>query len=242
MAFSDRTRVLLGKAAVERLAACRVLIFGIGGVGGAAAEMLCRAGVGALTLADGDRVEASNLNRQLFSLTSEIGERKTDAAARRLLAINPDLKLTLIPRRIAPDEAASLLDAGFDGAIDAIDDVPVKVAFLAAAYRRGVPVVSSMGAGGKLDPALVRCVDISRTEQDPLARAVRRRLREQGIARGIEVVGSTEPPREAAEPEAGAIGTISYMPNLFGCHCAAALLRRLLDPRDFPKPEEGIRS
>ena len=113
MAFSDRTRVLLGRAAVERLAACRVLVFGIGGVGGAAAEMLCRAGVGALTLADGDRVEASNLNRQLFSRTSEVGEHKTDAAARRLLAINPDLKLTLIPRRIAPDEAEALLDAPF---------------------------------------------------------------------------------------------------------------------------------
>ena len=227
MAYSDRTKVLLGTAAVNRLAACRVLVFGIGGVGGAAAEMLCRAGVGDLVLAEGDRVEESNLNRQLFSLTTEIGAYKTDAAARRLTAIRPDLKLTLIPRRITVEDAARLLD-GVDGAVDAIDDVPVKTAFLAAARQRGVPVISSMGAGGKIDPGLIRCADIARTEQDPLARAVRRRLREMGVTGGIPAVFSVEPRRDAVEPEAGITGTVSYMPNLFGCHCAAALLKMLL--------------
>ena len=221
--WDSRTRRLLGDAAVEKLAQKHVLVLGLGGVGGYVAEFLARCGVGKLTLVDGDRVALSNLNRQLPALRSTSGEYKAEVLARRFADINPDGEFVAVPRFVKPEDVAELLASDkFDGAVDAIDDVPAKVAFLVECVKRGLPVVSSMGAGNKLDPAQVKTSDIGKTHGCPLARAVRRRLREAGITRGVTAVFSPE----VVETE-GAFGTVSYMTAAFGVHCAAALLRAL---------------
>ena len=221
--WDSRTRRLLGDAAADELAQKHVLVLGLGGVGGYAAEFFARCGVGKLTLVDGDRVALSNLNRQLPALRSTLGEHKAEVLARRFADINPAGEFVAVPRFVKPEEVAELLgSAAFDGAADAIDDVPAKVAFLVECVKRGLPVVSSMGAGNKLDPAQVKTADISKTHGCPLARAVRRKLREAGITRGVTAVFSPE----VVETE-GAFGTVSHMTAAFGVHCAAALLRAL---------------
>ncbi|MBP5532289.1 MAG: ThiF family adenylyltransferase [Lentisphaeria bacterium] len=221
--WNSRTRRLLGGAAAEMLVKKHVLVLGLGGVGGYVAEFLARCGVGKLTLVDGDRVALSNLNRQLPALRSNVGEYKSDVLTRRFSDINPAGEFVSVPRFVKPEGVAELLDtAAFDAAADAIDDVPAKVAFLAECVRRKLPVASSMGAGNKLDPAQVRTSDIGKTCGCPLARAVRKRLREAGITRGVTAIFSAE----VVETE-GAFGTVSYMTAAFGVHCAAAVLRKL---------------
>ena len=221
--WDSRTRRLLGDAATDVLAEKHVLVLGLGGVGGYVAEFLVRCGVGRLTLVDGDRVSLSNLNRQLPALNSTLGEYKSDVLARRFADINPAGEFVSVPRFIKQEDVPDLLDsAAFDAAADAIDDVAAKTAFLAECVRRGLPVVSSMGAGNKLDPAQVRIADIGKTCGCPLARAVRRHLREAGIAKGVTVVFSPE----TVKTENG-FGTVAYMTAEFGVHCAAALLRML---------------
>ena len=221
--WDSRTRRLLGDAAADDLAKKHILVLGLGGVGGYVAEFLARCGVGKITLVDGDRVALSNLNRQLPALRATLGEYKAEVLARRFADINPNGEFSSVPRFVKPEGVAELLgSADFDGAVDAIDDVPAKVAFLVECVKRGLPVVSSMGAGNKLDPGMVKTSDISKTHGCPLARAVRRRLREAGITRGVMAVFSPE----VVETE-GAFGTVSYMTAAFGVHCAAALLRAL---------------
>lgn len=221
--WDSRTRRLLGDAAADALAQKHVLVLGLGGVGGHVAEFLARCGVGRLTLVDGDRVALSNLNRQLPALRSTVGEYKAEVLAQRFADINPDGKFIAVPRFVKPENAADLLgSAAFDGAADAIDDVPAKVAFLIECRRRGIPVVSSMGAGNKLDPGLVTTADIAKSHGCPLARAVRKKLREAGVTRGVTVVFSPEVVKTGA-----AFGTLSYMTAAFGVHTAAALLRTL---------------
>jgi tRNA threonylcarbamoyladenosine dehydratase len=231
----ERTHILVGDEGVARLRAARVLVAGLGGVGSFAAEALARAGVGDLTLADFDRVAPSNLNRQLVALDSTLGELKTRVMATRIRAINPDCRLTLIEHFLAPDEMPRLLADGYHQVADAIDSLSSKVALIEAAVRSGTPIVSSMGAGGRLDPGRVRLGDLMDTQACPLARAVRTRLRRAGIGRGVTVVWSDEP---AAPPLAPAPtgrgrpravnGTISYMPALFGLMLAGALIRRIV--------------
>jgi len=221
--WDSRTRRLIGGAAAEELAHKHVLVLGLGGVGGYAAEFLARCGVGKITLVDGDRVAVSNLNRQLPALRSTVGEYKAEVLARRFADINPAGNFVSVPRFIAPDGAAELLDsAAFDGAVDAIDDVPAKTAFILECRRRGIPFVSSMGAGNKLDPGLVTVADIAKSHGCPLARAVRKRLRDAGVTRGVRVVFSPE----ALKTESG-FGTVSYMTAAFGVRCAAELLRQM---------------
>ena len=221
--WDSRTRRLLGDAAADELAQKHVLVLGLGGVGGYVAEFLARCGVGKLTLVDGDRAALSNLNRQLPALRSTLGEYKAEVLARRFADINPAGEFVAVPRFIKPEEVSELLaSARFDGAVDAIDDVPAKVAFLVECVRRGLPVVSSMGAGNKLDPGMVDTADIAKSHGCPLARAVRRKLREAGVTKGVKVVFSPETIKTGA-----AFGTVSYMTAAFGVHCAAALLRAL---------------
>lgn len=221
--WDSRTRRLIGDRAADELGRKHVLVLGLGGVGGYVAEFLARCGVGKLTLVDGDRVSLSNLNRQLPALNSTVGEYKSDVLARRFADINPAGEFVSVPRFIAPEEVAELLgSAAFDGAADAIDDVPAKVAFLVECVKRGLPVVSSMGAGNKLDPAQVKTADISKTHGCPLARAVRRQLREAGIAKGVCAVFSPE----TVKTENG-FGTVAYMTAAFGVHCAGGVLRFL---------------
>ena len=227
--WDSRTRRLLGDRAADLLGGKHVLVLGLGGVGGYVAEFLARCGVGKLTLVDGDKVALSNLNRQLPALRSTVGEYKSDVLARRFADIDPAGEFISVPHFVKPEDVPELLDsASFDAAADAIDDVAAKVAFLAECVRRKLPVVSSMGAGNKLDPAQVKTSDIGKTCGCPLARAVRKRLREIGVTRGVTAVFSPE----VVETE-GAFGTVAYMTAAFGVHCAAAVLQKLgvLPPR-----------
>ncbi len=220
--WDDRTRRLLGADAVASLAAMRVLIVGVGGVGGYAAEMLARSGVGHLTLVDADEVAPSNLNRQLIALRSDIGRPKVDLFAARFRDINPDI--TVDPRRefLTPESVPALIAEGFDYVIDAIDTVAPKVALIAECMRTRTPVISSMGAGGRVDPTRVGYFDLWETREDGLARAVRQRLKKLGLRRPLKVVASTEPPRPSAVVELdlpnkrSSYGTLATIPSLFG--------------------------
>lgn len=234
--WQRRTAILLKPEGVARLNASRVLLVGAGGVGGYAAEALVRAGVGHLTLVDFDRVQLTNCNRQLAALHSTAGQSKVAVLAQRLRDINPALDLTIREEEVTPDNAAELLrEEAWDFLLDAIDSVPAKCALLAAAHAMKIPTVSAMGAGGKLDPTQIRFADIAKTTHCPLARQVRSRLRQYGVTRGVPTVFSTEPTpddaflppdREQGERRA-TVGTISYMPALFGLYMAAAAIRGL---------------
>lgn len=230
----SRTSLLVGEEALARLQQSHVLVVGVGGVGAYAAEMIVRAGVGRITLLDADEVEASNLNRQLVALCSTLGRPKVDVLRQRLLDINPHLHIEVCARYLEAGDVETLLDGGFDFVVDAIDTLAPKVALLAACVRRQVPVISSMGAGARLDPAAVAYADISKTSRCGLAREVRRRLRAAGIERGVAVVYSTEEPVASAirtvegeRNKRSVTGTVSYLPALFGCYLAAHVIRQL---------------
>lgn len=234
--WNTRTELLLGPERMERLERSHVLVVGLGGVGAYAAEQICRAGVGRMTIVDADEVSASNLNRQLPALHSTIGMPKTEVMERRLLDINPRLQLHTIHTFLRDERTEELLQsATFDYVVDAIDSLSPKVFLLYHAYSRHIPIVSSMGAGAKMDPSLVRVADISKTLNCALAKAVRKRLRAMGVQKGIPVVFSTE----LANPDAvievtdeqckrTTTGTVSYMPAIFGCFLASHVIRNLI--------------
>lgn len=230
--WQHRTRLLVGEAGVERLRGASVAIIGLGGVGGYAAEALARAGVGRLRLVDCDTVETTNLNRQVLAVTDTLGQLKTDAARERIAAICPDICVETLPIRVGEHPLADLELDGSWRVVDAIDGLEAKVALLDYVYRQGIPCVASMGAGLRLDPTRVQVADISATRGCPLARLVRRRLRQQGIDRGIPCVFSDEPP---IRPPAGAqtngaapVGSISYLPALFGMMAAGVVINAIL--------------
>lgn len=219
---------------MARLQQCSVLVVGVGGVGAYAAEMLVRAGVGKMTIIDSDSVSQSNINRQLVALHSTVGEVKVEVLARRLKDINPTLQLTLLHSYLAVEDVEALLQGEYDFVVDAIDTVAPKVELLSACMRQKIAVVSSMGAGARLDPTCIRYADISETEHCGLARAVRTRLRKMGIKGKLPVVFSTEIPHSDAVVEVSGernkrttVGTVSYMPAMFGCYLAAYVIRRL---------------
>lgn len=191
-----RARALLGDEAMVRLAAARILVVGLGAVGGACVEALARSGVGRLFLVDGDAFELSNLNRQPFASLPAIGRPKSEVTCERLRLIAPTCVAEAQTCRLTADNVTALLDwAAPTAVVDAIDDVPAKVALLEAAHQRGLPAWSAMGAARKLDPARLRVTDLAKTQVCPLARAVRQTLRHRGITRGIRAVWSDEPPR-----------------------------------------------
>ncbi len=232
--WMQRTSLLLGEPGMARLQQCSVLVVGVGGVGAYAAEMLVRAGVGKMTIIDSDSVSQSNINRQLVALHSTVGEVKVEVLARRLKDINPTLQLTLLHSYLAVEDVEALLEGEYDFVVDAIDTVAPKVELLSACMRQKIAVVSSMGAGARLDPTCIRYADISETEHCGLARAVRTRLRKMGIKGKLPVVFSTEIPRSDAVVEVSGernkrttVGTVSYMPAMFGCYLAAYVIRRL---------------
>lgn len=231
----ERTRILVGDAGVARLRESHVLVAGLGGVGAFAAEALARAGVGSMTLADHDRVTASNLNRQLVALGSTLGRLKTDVMAERIADINPACRLRVIEDFLAEDGMDVLLPGGFDQVVDAIDSLNSKLALIETAMRLDLPIVSSMGAGGRLDPTRVQVGDLMDTRVCPLAREVRSRLRRRGIERGLTVVWSDEPPLPPLPPEdtgrgrpRAVNGSMSYLPSMFGLMLAGIVVRRLL--------------
>lgn len=232
----QRTHILVGDEGLERLRRARVFLAGLGGVGSFAAEALARAGIGHLTVVDHDTVVGSNMNRQLPALHSTLGRRKVDVMAERIRDINPECVLTTHAEFIRPERIEELLSPGFDFVIDAIDSLNCKASLVETAVRLGIPVASSMGAGGKLDPTRIMVGDLMDTEGCALARAMRKYLRRRGVGRGITVVYSSEPNRPPLPPEpttsgrARAVnGTISYMPPLFGFMLAGTVIRRLLD-------------
>lgn len=231
----ERTELLLGSEKLNRLRNAHVLVVGVGGVGAYAAEMVARAGIGELTIADADVVGLSNINRQLVALHSTVGKQKCEILAARLLDINPELKLHTVNRFIKDDETDALLDsAKFDYVVDAIDTLSPKLALIKGALDRGIPLVSSMGAGAKTDPTLMEIKDISKTHHCPLAHMLRKRLHKIGIKRGFRAVFSPEPIREGAmilceeQNKKSNVGTISYIPALFGIGCASVVIRDLI--------------
>lgn len=231
----ERTELLLGEEKLRKLRRSHVLVVGLGGVGAYAAEMIARAGVGELTLADADRVSVSNINRQLVALHSTVGRPKAEVLAERLTDINPDIRLSIVNKYIRDEETYRLLDAArYDYVVDAIDTLSPKLALIAAALERGYPLVSSMGAGAKTDPAKMEIADIGRTHHCPLAHMLRKRLHKIGIRSGFRAVFSPEPAREGAmilceeTNKKSNVGTISYLPAVFGIGCASVVVRGLI--------------
>lgn len=232
-AFYSRTEMLLGKSGVERLIASRVAIFGIGGVGGHTAEALARAGVGELLLVDSDTVSLSNINRQIFAARSTVGMYKTDAARERLKDINPYIKVGCVNLFFTPGCEGAPDLSGFDYIVDAIDSVASKVELAVIAGRLGIPIISAMGAGNKLDPTAFRVTDISKTEVCPLARAVRLALRRRGINH-LKAVWSPEKPigalTESEDQKADgkrAPGSLSFVPSVMGLIIAGEVIKDL---------------
>ena len=231
----QRTELLLGAEKLAMLRRAHVLIVGLGGVGAYAAEMIARAGVGRLTLADADTVNVTNINRQLVALRSTVGRPKGEVLAERLRDIDPGIELTVVGRYIKDEETYALLDAApYDYVVDAIDTLSPKLALIAAAMERRIPLVSSMGAGAKTDPTRMEIADIGRTHHCPLAHMLRKRLHKIGIRKGFRAVFSPEPMREGAmilceeRNKKSNVGTISYIPALFGIGCASVVIRDLI--------------
>ena len=233
--WKQRTRLLLGEEKSERLRQAHVLVVGVGGVGAYAAEMLCRAGVGRLTLVDADTVQPTNINRQLPALHSTLGQPKVEVLAARFRDINPEVELTVLPVFLKDENIPQLLDADrYDFVVDAIDTLAPKCHLIAEALRRRIKIVSSMGAGAKSDITQIRFADIWDTYHCGLSKAVRKRLQKMGIRHKLPVVFSTE----QADPKAvlltddernkkSTCGTVSYMPAVFGCYLAEYVIRRL---------------
>ena len=226
--------MLLGREGMERLESSNVLVVGLGGVGAYAAEMVCRAGVGKMTIVDGDTVHQSNRNRQLPALESTEGSPKALIMSVRLKDINPALNLTSFNEYIKDERMKEILDSGFDYVIDAIDTLSPKVFLVYHAVMKKIPVVSSMGAGGKFNPEKISVRDISETTDCPLARILRKRLHRLGIRNGVTAVYSPEVidkskvhPVPGERNKASIVGTISYMPAAFGIACASVVIRDL---------------
>jgi tRNA A37 threonylcarbamoyladenosine dehydratase len=247
MRWFSRSELLLGEAALERLRAARVTVFGLGGVGSFAVEALARAGVGHLRLVDHDVVGPSNLNRQLFALRSTLGQAKAQVAAARVRDINPDCEVEPCVSFIHTDTLPDLLTPRPDVMVDAIDSLTCKVILLRTAHTQAIPIISAMGAGGRTDSSQLLVGDLSETRLCPLAARVRRELRKVGISQGIRCVYSLEPAdnkRPAnpldSEPHQGPgrqrrpVGTISYMPAILGMKVSEEVLRLLLAPPDPP--------
>ena len=231
----SRTELLIGKAGLAALAESRVAIFGIGGVGSYAAEALARTGIGSLTLVDHDRVDLTNLNRQIHALESTVGMYKVDVMRGRILDINPHCQVEVSREFFHPDQEADFLNKGYDYVIDAIDSVPSKIGLVCGCLHRGIPIISAMGAANKLDPTGFQVVDISETYNDPLARVIRRRLRDMGISKGLKVVFSPELPVHRGRQggsrtrERQPAGTVAFVPAVAGLILAGVVVRELLE-------------
>lgn len=230
-----RTRLLLGDEKMERLRKAHILVVGLGGVGAYAAEMICRAGVGCMTIVDADTVQPTNINRQLPALHSTIDERKAEVLARRFKDINPELQLKVLPVYLKDENIPALLDAdSYDFIVDAIDTISPKCYLLYNALQRNLKIISSMGAGAKSDITQIRFADLWETYHCGLSKAVRKRLRKMGMKRKLPVVFSTEQANpnaviltEDEQNKKSTAGTVSYMPAVFGCYLAEYVIRKL---------------
>lgn len=225
--WMQRTGMLLGSGTLSRLGKSTVAVIGVGGVGGYAAEMLARSGVGRLVLVDSDTVAETDLNRQITALHSTLGRSKCSVLEQRLKDINPDLSVIIEEAYVEPDGIEGLLGKyAIDFLVDAIDTLSPKLALICHCVKSGLPFVSSMGSGAKTDATAVRISDISKSHNCPLAYIIRKKLRKSGISKGFKVVYSEElPDRNAIVESEGRnkkslVGTVSYIPAVFGCACA----------------------
>jgi tRNA A37 threonylcarbamoyladenosine dehydratase len=235
ISWLGRTTLLIGEDSVRLLTQKHVMVVGMGGVGSFAAEFIARSGVGTMTIVDGDVVDPTNRNRQLPALATNHGVAKADIMAERLQAINPELKLNVIKSFINPDMVESLLESKPDYLVDAIDSITPKLTLLRLAHASGIPLVSSMGAGAKLDPTMLRVVDISKTYNCPFAQQVRKQLKRFNIYHGVKTVFSPEAPikeslmmTDGSNYKRSAYGTISYLPATFGSVAASVVIRDLI--------------
>ncbi|BBA71688.1 ThiF family adenylyltransferase [Geobacter sulfurreducens] len=249
----SRTEILIGPEGLQRLHGSTVAVFGLGGVGSFAAEGLCRAGIGRLILVDFDDICLTNVNRQLHALDGTVGRAKVQVMAERLRLINP--QADIVPHKDFYEAGNSdfLLSGGHDYVVDAIDHITSKLHLIRSCKERGLPIISSMGAANKLDPTRIRVADIAQTSTCRMAKVVRKLLRKQGIKNGVKVVYSTEEYREQAMPDAGCrsdcicpnkeeqrfscehrrtiLGSISFIPSIFGLTMAGVVVNDLLEPR-----------
>ena len=237
--WQERASMLVGEEMLDHFRNSTVAVIGVGGVGGYAAEMIVRAGVGHLIILDSDDVSVTNKNRQLLALDSTVGRSKCQVLAERLKDINPDLDLTIIEQYLEAEKAGDVLGAyKIDFLVDAIDTLSPKLHLIKYCMDNGIPLVSSMGAGAKFDATKVRLTDVSKSFNCPLAYIVRKRLRHMGISKGFKVVFSEElPDKESIVPcedrnKKSQVGTISYIPAVFGCVCAQAAILHLISSID----------
>jgi len=235
LSWLSRTQLLIGEEALLQLTKCHVLVVGLGGVGSYAAEFIARSGIGRMTIVDGDVVDPSNRNRQLPALATTHGQSKALLMEERLKSINPEIQLQVVREFVNPEMVAQCLQDKPDYIIDAIDSITPKITFMRMSYESKIPLVSSMGAGAKLDPTRLQVVDLSKTYNCPFAQQIRKQLKQHGIRKGITVVFSPENPiRESLMLTDGknfkksAYGTISYLPAVFGAVTASVAIRNLI--------------
>lgn len=232
--WNDRTRLLIGDDGIDKLRKSHVLVVGLGGVGAYAAEQLARAGIGRMTIVDGDVVNVTNRNRQLLALNSTQGRPKAEVMAERIRDINPDVELEVINQYMKDDAIIELVSKPYDYVVDAIDTVAPKVFLLYYAKQNNQRIVSCMGAGGKFHPEKIEIADIAQSNHCRLAFYIRKRLHRLGVFDGIKAVFSPEPVDESAivnvseQNKVSNVGTISYMPAAFGIFCASVVINDLL--------------
>ncbi|MFO7844214.1 MAG: tRNA threonylcarbamoyladenosine dehydratase [Bacteroidales bacterium] len=234
--WQERTELLMGNEKINKLKDAHILIVGLGGVGAYAAENLCRAGIGELTIVDGDTLHPSNKNRQLIALESTMGKSKVQILSERLRDINPELKVNSKQAFIKDNQMIDILNKPYDYVVDAIDTLSPKVYLIYHARKKGLKIVSSLGSGGRMDPTKVTIKDISKSYNCRLGFLLRKRLRKLGISKGVKVVFSEEKADESAvivdEPgqnKKSTVGTISYMPPIYGCFCASVVIRDMIE-------------
>lgn len=230
-----RSELLLGKEILESLKSKRVAVVGLGGVGAYAAEMLARAGIGSMIIVDSDIINPSNKNRQLLALDSTMGMAKTEVMSKRLSDINPVIDLEIVKEFLTEENVSELLSGRpLDFIVDAIDTLSPKISLIQYAITSGIPIVSSMGAGAKLDATKIRIADISKSFNCPLAYMLRKRLRKVGVKNGFKVVFSEELTDERAilavqeQNKKSVVGTISYLPAVFGSVCAQVVIQHFV--------------
>jgi len=235
ISWLSRTSLLIGEEALRHLTKQHVMVVGLGGVGSFAAEFIARSGIGRMTIIDGDVVDPTNRNRQLPALSTNHGVSKAEIMADRLRAINPEIQLDVVKSFVTPEMVVEQLSRKPDYIIDAIDSITPKITFLRLAYEMQLPLVSSMGAGAKLDPTRLQVVDISETYMCPFAQQIRKNLKSHNIRKGIKVVFSQENPikeslmlTDGKNFKKSAYGTISYLPAVFGAVAASVVIRELI--------------
>jgi tRNA A37 threonylcarbamoyladenosine dehydratase len=233
--WTERAELLFKKEGLEKLKNSHVMVVGLGGVGSFAAEFLARAGVGTMTIVDGDVVDITNINRQLPALHSTVGQPKVTIVGDRLMDINPELKLIRIQEFLSPERAYELVTPEYNYVLDCIDSITPKLNLLISARRQKVKIISNMGAGGKYEAGKVKVADISKTEYCPLAKTVRKRLKKEGISKGVKVVFSTEYPDQSSLKmtdgsnfKKSFFGTNSWIPAVFGLHSAETVVKYII--------------